>query len=207
MKIISHRGFWKSDSEKNTLIAFKRSFDHGFGIETDLRDFNGNIVVSHDIPGPTSLSIDNFFKLYSKYKDLILALNIKSDGLQDLLNEKLIEYGISNYFVFDMSVPDLINYSNKNITFFTRVSEFEKDLPMFEKSNGIWLDSFNENWFSAKKIKEFIDMNKKVAIVSSELHGRSKTKLWSILKKSKLNMSEKLILCTDYPDEAISFFN
>lgn len=38
MKILSHRGFWLKNSEKNKQEAFKRSFDANFGLETDIRD-------------------------------------------------------------------------------------------------------------------------------------------------------------------------
>jgi hypothetical protein len=51
MQILSHRRYWKMDSEKNTKIAFERSFSLGFGTETDLmRDFGRKIVISHDMP-------------------------------------------------------------------------------------------------------------------------------------------------------------
>ena len=54
MQIISHRGFWKSKNEQNTIISFQRSFENGFGIETDIRDLNGKLVISHDIPQNSS---------------------------------------------------------------------------------------------------------------------------------------------------------
>ena len=38
MQVISHRGYWKAASEKNTQTAFKRSFSLGYGTETDVRD-------------------------------------------------------------------------------------------------------------------------------------------------------------------------
>ena len=31
MEIISHRGLWKKDHEKNSVKAFQRSFEKGFG--------------------------------------------------------------------------------------------------------------------------------------------------------------------------------
>ena len=54
IQIISHRGFWKNDEEKNTLEAFQKSFSNGFGIETDIRDLDGRIVISHDVPHSNS---------------------------------------------------------------------------------------------------------------------------------------------------------
>ena len=35
-------------TEKNSIKSFKLSFDKSFGIETDLRDFQGSLVISHD---------------------------------------------------------------------------------------------------------------------------------------------------------------
>ena len=38
MKIISHRGYWKTKPEQNSIEALTYSFDSGFGVETDIRD-------------------------------------------------------------------------------------------------------------------------------------------------------------------------
>jgi len=49
MKILSHRGYWKTVSEKNTpAAAFERSFSPRFGTETDIRDYAGGLVFPHD---------------------------------------------------------------------------------------------------------------------------------------------------------------
>jgi hypothetical protein len=88
MHIISHRGYWINKIEKNTNVSFERSFRLGFGTETDIRDYNGNLVISHDIPTGSSISIDEFFNIYNRQSNSILALNIKSDGLQSILTKK-----------------------------------------------------------------------------------------------------------------------
>ena len=106
MQIISHRGWWKSSDEKNQLIAFQREFQYCSdlasksyrgGVETDLRDYNGSLVISHDIATQDSLSLDKFFSLYSDYNiytNSTLALNIKADGLQVELKSILQKYKI-----------------------------------------------------------------------------------------------------------------
>lgn len=40
---MSHRGFWRNHSEKNSIIAFDRSFLSSYGLETDLRDMAGGV--------------------------------------------------------------------------------------------------------------------------------------------------------------------
>jgi hypothetical protein len=36
------------NQRKKTLAAFERALQNGFGIETDFRDHNGKVVISHD---------------------------------------------------------------------------------------------------------------------------------------------------------------
>lgn len=207
MEIISHRGYWKSTKDKNSYEAFVNSFENNIGTETDIRDFENKLVVSHDIPNKLSIDIDIFFELYVKYPQKTLALNIKSDGLSKLLKEKLNRYNINNYFVFDMSIPDSMSYINNSINFFMRQSEVESDMFFYDQCKGIWLDSFYTDWFTNDLIEMHINNNKKVCIVSPELHNRDHLLMWSNLKKLKSIKSENIILCTDFPINAINYFN
>jgi glycerophosphoryl diester phosphodiesterase len=61
MRIIAHRGFWKMKSEQNTMAAFQRAIENGFGIETDFRYHAGNLVISHDLPRDKVLTADDLF--------------------------------------------------------------------------------------------------------------------------------------------------
>lgn len=207
MIIISHRGYWKHKSEKNTNLSFNRSLRLGFGTETDIRDFNGHLVISHDVPNENAILIDDFFKLYTSQSNSLLALNIKSDGLQSILKNKLEKFNIQNYFVFDMSVPDTIGYINNGIKVFSRQSEFEKIPVFYNLIEGIWLDSFQDEWYDLDLIMNHIKQGKKVAIVSSELHERDQMGLWQFIKTSNLYKEKKLILCTDFPELASKYFN
>jgi glycerophosphoryl diester phosphodiesterase len=209
MIIISHRGYWNNNNEKNSLEAFHRSFKKGFGTETDIRDYKGEIVISHDIPNGQNIFLKEFLEIYIQYKAFLpIAFNIKADGLQYKLKELLNYYKINNYFVFDMSVPDGIGYINENLTIFTRHSEYESSPAIYQLSNGVWIDQFNTNWIDEEVI-EFHQYNKKkICIVSPELHKRPYINFWEELKKmnNKLDLS-KVMLCTDHPEEARVFFN
>ncbi|MDT9338048.1 hypothetical protein VV11_000665 [Trichodesmium erythraeum 21-75] len=89
MKFLSHRGFWKTKKEQNTLVAFKKSFMDGFGCELDIRDCEGQLVISHDLPTKPYLLLETVFQNYKNINcDVPIAINIKADGLQILLKEK-----------------------------------------------------------------------------------------------------------------------
>lgn len=207
MQIISHRGYWKTDTEKNLPIAFERSFSLGFGTETDFRDAAGKLVISHDMPREADDSVNEFINLYKKHDaSLPLALNIKADGLQKSIKRLIEQNEIKNYFVFDMSVPDTLGYIKEGIIFFTRQSEYEPQPSFYKECNGIWLDAFTDTWYNAGLIKKHTDNNKKVAIVSPELHKRAHLHFWEEIKNKQVHLNELVILCTDVPEAAKLFF-
>ncbi|MEO7293054.1 MAG: hypothetical protein ABIW34_08125 [Ginsengibacter sp.] len=209
MKIISHRGYWKGKNEKNTSCAFERSFSGGFGTETDIRDYMGNLVISHDIANNNCIIVEDFFSIYRQYANntLPLALNIKADGLQFQLRNLLELNNIHDYFVFDMTIPDTMGYIKEGLRFYSRQSEYEMDPAFYDKCAGIWLDAFHNIWYSNKLIKDHLNNNKQVAIVSPELHSRDHVNLWEQLKKDGLHNHDHVLLCTDFPEQAFAFFN
>ncbi len=208
MEIISHRGYWKKVNEKNTRTAFQRSLDHGFGLETDIRDYLGKLVISHNIADKDSILFEDFLKLYSENKNsLPLALNIKSDGLQNQIKTLLEEYSVVNYFLFDMSVPDLIIALASGLNCYTRQSEYEQSPSLYEKSMGVWIDCFETDWIDEKTIEDHLDNNKKLCIVSPDLHRREYLTTWQKYKTFKCIESNNILLCTDFPEEARDYFN
>lgn len=208
MEILSHRGYWKSVPEKNSAIAFKRSFSLGFGTETDFRDYRGEIVVSHDIADERCLSAREFFDIYLSYDNFLpLALNIKADGLQEKLQKLLDEYSIENYFFFDMSIPDMISYRKSKLKYFSRLSEYEPQAALYEEASGVWIDCFIDDWVEEGEIGRHLDAGKRVCLVSPDLHKREYLPFWTTVSQMKLVGSDRLLLCTDYPEEAREFFH
>jgi hypothetical protein len=209
MKIISHRGYWKAETEKNKKIAFDRTFSIGLGTESDVRDFNGRLVISHDIANGTEITLVDLLALADSYQvadQITLALNVKSDGLSELIGEALLKYKKKlDCFVFDMSIPDMRGYLDNDIPVFTRMSEVELQPAWLEQCEGIWLDGFETEWYSNTLITDLLSIhNKRVCIVSPELHKRNHLALWERIKP--LASEPLLMLCTDFPQLAQEFF-
>lgn len=203
MEIISHRGYWKKPAEKNSVVAFKRSFRNFFGIETDVRDSLGELVISHDMALGSEISLSTLLAMTGSVEPL-LALNIKADGLAKLISQKMAAYPRDKWFVFDMSVPDTREHLLEGNPVFVRLSEVEKSPAFFDLSDGVWLDSFFSEWFESEFIANILRDGKRVCIVSSELHGRDPHKLWE--KLLPLCNTDGLILCTDHPVQVSEIF-
>lgn len=208
MDFLAHRGFWNETGEKNTLKAFEKAFMNGLGVETDIRDNNGQLVISHNIPAEGALPLEELFKLYRNLGCTdYMALNVKADGIQDKLHLLLKKYQIDNYFLFDMSVPEQVVIHNMNLKYYTRQSDIESQCVLYESADGVWLDSFFEDaWLTPDIIRKHLNKGKMVCIVSPELHGRNPLKIWEMIRDAKIENHRKLQLCTDIPNNAKEFF-
>lgn len=203
MIVLSHRGYWQEAKEKNREVAFRRSFDLGFGTETDIRDSNGSLVISHDMPNGSEMTLVDFLQILDN-RNLPLALNIKADGLVCSLREAMQTTGLNNWFLFDMAIPDMRAYLQAGVPVFTRMSEVERVPVWLEQSAGVWLDAFSDFWYDINHIEALLRIGKRVCVVSPELHGRDAESLWNILRP--LSDHPGLMLCTDHPEKASIFF-
>jgi glycerophosphoryl diester phosphodiesterase len=202
MKYIAHRGLWNEKSEQNTFAAIKKSLDSGFGVELDVRDRNGELVVSHDpSEGPTVLFFKEVVDLFRNYES-VLAINIKTDGILANLESALDGVDETKYFLFDMSIPETIGYLKSELTTFMRISEYENTSELHKSAEGVWLDAFNTDWWLENS--EILNSGTKICVVSPELHGRDKSEVWNFLKHEQ--NSPGLYICTDYPELAKAFF-
>ena len=131
-QVFAHRGLWKETGlEGNSREAIFNSVCNGFSLETDIRDSNRKIVVSHDPADSTSkfLTLDALLAELqaSGNSKQMVALNVKADGLALLeggVLDKVRDLRNQLYF-FDMSIPETLRYSRDSLPFAVRASEYE----------------------------------------------------------------------------------
>ena len=131
-------------------------------------------------------------------------MNVKADGLSSLLKSALGGLEL-DWFAFDMSGPETVRYAAGGLPFFTRHSDVETAPVLYDRADGVWLDSFGPTWFDRAVIDSPLAAGKRVCIVSSELHGRNPQELWPRLR-SFAGEDARVILCTDRPLEALEAF-
>ncbi|KAF6245773.1 hypothetical protein [Nitrosopumilus sp. b2] len=181
MKILKHR--------VNSIDDVNPEMD----LEIDVRDFNNELVLSHDHPNTNSLKLEDFLNHVSKNQ--LLAINIKSSEIEDDLFTILDDQKISNYFTFDWSIPSLLNALKKNLICAFRLSEYEKDI--IPNCSWVWIDSFKSIWYDDNFLNSLKNSGLKLAIVSPELHNR-KSDLEQV--KEIVNSVKVDAICTDLPE-------
>lgn len=208
MRIISHRGYWKDPAEKNTAVAFERSFRLGFGTETDFRDCGGRLVIAHDPPLADAMPAEAMLAQLARIDPkLPIAINVKADGLQQLLRTAIEAAGVTNFFLFDMSVPDTIQSIRAGLPVYVRQSDVEPEPVLYAQARGVWMDAFHDDaWLTPARISEHVGRGKEVCLVSPELHKRVHGAFWERLKNGGILAHDRVTLCTDLPEEAREFF-
>lgn len=203
-RILAHRGLWNDAAPPNSPKALDAALRAGFGIETDIRDMMGKLVISHDpaLAGAEDAAI--LSDLISERADFssLIALNIKSDGLAGLAKPLLTSLSERNAFCFDMSFPDTRSYIECDIPILMRVSEWEPINWDFLSAYGLkprfWLDSFTSDWWLSSSEASHICSFGQVVAVSPELHGRAPERVWEWFAQ-EVSLGHDVYLCTDLP--------
>lgn len=200
MEILAHRGWWQDRAERNSVVAFERAFGAGYGVELDVRDRCGELVVSHDPPrGDEPLLAEVVARWRDAGTPSLLAVNVKADGLQGDVLAVLADVPPSRWFVFDASVPDTRHWLSCGAPVYTRHSELEPDPALYADSTGVWLDAFAGQWWDLATVRAHTRQGKQVCVVSPELHGRDPQPVWELLQSAS---PDGLSLCTDHPELA-----
>jgi len=208
IELIAHRGLWEERACRNSRESFLRAWAAGYGVETDVRDLAGSLVISHDMPRGGEQPFEQFLDDYVAAGRVgTLALNIKSDGLAGSVQEACMARGIDTYFCFDMSIPDARAYLQRGMPVFGRLSELESPSAFTRSCAGIWLDAFDSCWFDGQVLRSLRAEGRDVCVVSPELHGRVPKQLWNMLRAEVTRATTqeraaaarpgRLMLCTD----------
>lgn len=140
------------------------------GVEIDLRISMGQLVLEHD-PFKNG---ENFELWLEHFQHGTLILNVKEDGLEKLVAQKLKDKGISDYFFLDQPFPTLRKSVFAGLPVAMRLSEYENPFNLDGLNiDWIWLDSFSGDWSYLDNHSKWLrNNNMKICVVSPELQGR-----------------------------------
>jgi hypothetical protein len=209
LSILAHNGCWRAPEDKNSISACRLALTSGFGLQVDIRDHVGELVVAYEPDEAGHYPFRKICTLMQQHPGNTLALNIRSTGLQHLLCEALAHYTLTDYFLYDMSVPDLLAALQSGLRCFTRQSELETTPVLYPQSHGVWVDMYEQDWLTSNDIRMHLKHAKDVAMASPELHGRDHLPFWHYLKDHWASLggaTSKCYLSTAYPEQAAAFF-
>ena len=143
-----------------------------FGVELDLRDENGRVIIAHD-PFIDGEKFEDYLKYYNHGT---MILNIKSERIEHKVLDLINKYQVRRYFFLDSSIPMVIKLSDEGeFNIAVRFSEYEpieSVLALKNRVKWVWVDCFSKlpiDYVSFKKLK---DEGFNLCLVSPELQGR-----------------------------------
>lgn len=181
MEIIKHRA---------NIIT---QIDTRYGLEIDVRDSVGELVISHNPVLGNEVTLNDYLKHIDNKK--LLAINSKSSEIENKLKQILQTNNITNYFTFDWPVPSLIKAIQVQLVCAFRLSEYEKEI--IPNCLWVWIDAFHSIWYNEIFLNSLKSKGLKIAIVSPELHNRKDelSKVKELVKSGKVDA-----ICTDLPE-------
>ena len=166
-------------------------FNECDGIEFDIRDSKGQIIVQHDAFKEGQLFSD-FVKHCPTNKFYIV--NVKSEGIEYDAIKILEEHNIYNFFLLDCSIPMIIKLGKSGETrIAARFSEYESiyNIKALRKYiQWVWVDVFTIIPITYDIFKTIKNLNLKICLVSPELQGQNDklNKYIEYLKDNKIQL-------------------
>lgn len=161
MQIIIHR--------INTIKQLKEIPDK-YGVEVDIREHNGKLILNHEAFGRGDF-LEDYLK---KYHHKTLICNIKEAGIEQAVLDLMKKYEVKNYFLLDVEFPYLYKAARNGIrNIAVRYSEDESIETVLKYKglvNWVWIDTNTKLPLTRKIINQLSGF--KTCAVCPERWGR-----------------------------------
>jgi len=180
----------------NSLKKLK-NIDHNFGVEVDVRSINKKLILNHE-PFQKAVSLDTFLK---KFNHKFLILNVKEEGIENLILNYVKKNRIKNYFLLNVKVPKIFQFikNKKKNNLCLRISKFEKlnQLNFFNKKiEWIWVDTFDNKIPLNINDLEGYSKKFKLCLVSPELVKTNNIDVTKFIKINKYKLNFFSAVCS-----------
>jgi len=147
--------------------------DGTYGVEVDLRDYNGRIVITHD----PFCDGEDFRDWLNRFRHKTLILNIKCERIEWQVLQELKSRGIEDFFFLDCSFPMVHALAEKKESRIAlRLSEWEgidTIVNMKHRIQWVWIDCFSRLILDSELHHKIMNLGLKTCLVSPELQGRA----------------------------------
>lgn len=177
----------------NTIKQLKRVSTNR-GVEIDIRDYNGELVLTHN-----ALTFgEKLSDFLQHYHHEFIIFNVKCAGLESGILELSKKYDINDFFFLDVENPCLVNFARKGMRkVAVRFSDFEPiefAMSFAGKIDWVWVDCFEK--IPDKNDFERLSKHFKLCLVSPEMQGHSQ-KWITDFRKQGIQIDA---VCTDLPE-------
>jgi hypothetical protein len=165
------------------------------GVEIDVRDYDGELRLTHD-PFQSGERLEDWL---ATYRHALVVFNTKCDGLAERIILLADQYRVSNYFFLDLANPTLINLARRGMRqIAVRYSEFEPlefALAFAGLVDWVWVDCFTRLPLTSVSYHQLYQ-HFKLCLVSPELQKHPRETIQSF--RRQLQTMPVDAVCTDF---------
>lgn len=192
MQLIAHR--------INTAAQLRQT-PKEYGVEVDIRSHGKDLIIHHD-PFETGELFDDWL---ADFDHATLILNVKEEGLEPRLMERMADIGCADYFFLDQSFPFLVRYAEaaagRSAVRFSEYESLATVLGLAGKVNWVWVDCFTHLPLGAHEANQLKENGFRLCLVSPELQQRPAepgiAQMRALLDEQGINVDA---VCTKRPD-------
>ncbi len=185
------------DHRVNTLEHLRRvPAEHG--VEIDVRDYDGDLVLAHD-PLEDGERLNDFL---AGVRHATVIFNVKCDGLEGRILELAGRHDIEDFFFLDVANPTLVGLARRGERrVAVRYSEYEPiefALAFAGLADWVWVDCFTHlplDRASHRRLTEHF----KICLVSPELQRHPRDTIQAY--RRQLEGMAVDAVCTDFPED------
>jgi hypothetical protein len=165
MTIIAHR--------INTIDQLQE-LSPEYGIEIDVRAYNGRLVLSHD-PYEDGDYLEEYL---SAVGDRLVVFNIKESGIEDDVIELAARYDVAEYFLLDVEFPYIYMASRessftKMAVRFSEAEPIETALANAGYADWVWVDTNTQLPLNGDSYRQLSEAGYQICLVSPGRWDRS----------------------------------
>lgn len=183
----------------NTRAALEAT-DTRLGVEIDLRTRGGELVLRHDLLADG----EPFLPWLDSYRHRLLVLNVKEEGIEDIVLPLLSARGIGEFFLLDQSFPFLVRTLRRGERrCAVRVSDLEDTgtaLRLAGQAEWVWLDCFHGFPLPSAGLAILREAGYRLCLVSPELHSAGRTSEIGAFRRAFGGLEADAV-CTKMPEE------
>lgn len=194
MTVIAHR--------INTVEEL-RMLPPEYGVEIDVRAYNGRLILSHDPYQSGELLADYLETVGNRF----VVFNIKESGIEDDVIDLASRHDVSDYFLLDAEFPYIYQASRessfrKMAVRFSEAEPVETALANAEYVDWVWVDTNTYLPLGQQEYSRLSEAEYKICLVSPGRWGRPEDidKYISILAKEDIIL-DAVMTSVDYADK------
>lgn len=181
----------------NTLEALRR-VPPQHGIEIDIRDYDGHLVLTHD-PFESGEKLED---LLAAVDHALVVFNVKCDGLEEPIRELADRFGINDYFFLDLAPPTLVRLAlageRRLAVRYSEHEPIEGALAFAGRAEWVWIDCFTHLPLDPSSYRRLAE-HFKICLVSPELQGHARSRIGEL--RRDLEHLQVDAVCTDFPGD------